>query len=263
MTGAAPRLTRGPRFTRIGPNPNDRAASSMLAAKVGALRHGAKLYRATVDDLDEEKLRRSARSVGRDLDAELETFYEARVGTLLDRLGGDLREPKRDPTLRFMRGDAEKWMAQSAANGSFALTQQHARTVARSGANAAHNAAVLAIARANRDQISGVMALATLDNRTTELCQGRHGGAWDLQTGNPLPWSATMERFPGRPPYHWNCRTTLTPIFAFEEIPQLQEAELDEWFESDDAKESLGAARIAQFQLGFLTRTQLITGERP
>jgi len=241
-------------------NTSDKTASSILAAKVGAIRHGSKLYSGVADLLDEEQLRRSARKVGRQLDSQLETFYDQRVQTLMTRLGRDLREPTRDPSLKFMRGDAEQFMVQSATHESIALTRTHARTVARSGANAAHNAAVLAIARANRDAVEGVMALATLDNRTSELCRERHGGVWDLATGEPLPYSLADELFPGRPPWHHNCRTTLVPVFVGEDVPTIQEESQDEWLDSEDAEESLGEDRVQAWREGRITRTQLITG---
>jgi len=240
---------------------NDETASSILAAKVGAIRHGAKLYRSVGELLDEEQLKRSARKVGRQLDAQLGDFYDQRVKTLMERIGrDDLKEPTRDPSLRFMRGDAEQFMVKSAAHDSVALTRTHARTVARSGANAAHNAAVLAIARANRDAVVGVMALATLDNRTSELCRDRHGGAWDLSTGEPLPYSTVDESFPGRPPWHFNCRTTLTPVFADEDVPTIQEESTDDWLLSEDGRDALGSDRVDAFVEGRMTRTQLILG---
>lgn len=239
---------------------SDRIASRMLATKVGAIRHGTKLFRGVSDDLDEEDLRRSARRVGKKLDGELEEFYDRRVGTIMEQLGrDDLEEPKRDPTLKFMRGDAEQFMWRSAAHGSIAMSRAHARTVARSGAAAAHNAAVLAIARANKNLVQGVMAMATLDNRTTELCTSRHGGAWGLD-GNPLAWSSVGESFPGRPPWHFNCRTTLVPVFFDEDVPSIQEDDMDEWLDSEDAEEALGEERVQAWREGRMTRTQLVTG---
>ena len=40
-----------------------------------------------------------------------------------------------------------------------------------------------------------------------------------MKTGRPLPESTVRTKFPGPPPWHWNCRTTLTPImFSWKEL---------------------------------------------
>jgi len=63
----------------------------------------------------------------------------------------------------------------------------------------------------NADVIKGVQALATLDNRTTQICMSRSGNAWTLD-GKPL--GKTKEDFPGPPPWHWRCRSTLIPLLC-------------------------------------------------
>lgn len=55
-------------------------------------------------------------------------------------------------------------------------------------------------------QLQGV-----LDDKTSAICMARSGFAWDLD-GNPLPETDTNEPFPGPPPYHPNCRSTLVPV---------------------------------------------------
>jgi len=60
----------------------------------------------------------------------------------------------------------------------------------------------------NDDVVHGVEALVVLDNRTTEFCMALSGQQWTLEgepIGDSVPW-------PGYPPYHFNCRTTLIPI---------------------------------------------------
>lgn len=224
-----------------------------------------------------------ARNLGRELggkiQSELELFVERRLDTLTTQFtresGIKLKVPSRLPSIKLLGGSAEKWMEDAAANAAarardvvsndgavaadaFRRLRADAQAVARSGSAAAHNAAVLAIAKANRDAISGVMAVATLDNKTTELCFGRHGSAWNLETGDPLPWSLLRIPFPGRPPWHFNCRTTLSPIFIGEDIPQSELLDQDAWLDTDDARDAFGDEQWSLYQEGRITRSQLI-----
>ena len=53
--------------------------------------------------------------------------------------------------------------------------------------------------KANEDVIKGVRIVATLDDRTTEICMGQDGRVYDIGTG----W---------RPPGHFQCRSTTVPV---------------------------------------------------
>lgn len=64
--------------------------------------------------------------------------------------------------------------------------------------------------RANDDVLTGEEALVTLDNRTSEICMGRSGFAWDFE-GKPLNRQTNIP-FPGPPPWHFNCRTVMVPV---------------------------------------------------
>lgn len=62
----------------------------------------------------------------------------------------------------------------------------------------------------NADLFQGVMWVATLDKRTTQICQTRDGLVWTLDhipKGHSLDWHSG----PGRA--HWNCRSTSIPVF--------------------------------------------------
>lgn len=60
----------------------------------------------------------------------------------------------------------------------------------------------------NSDVTKGSQFLATLDGRTTPICQFHSQLVWDNQN-NPVGHS---EPYPGSPPLHWNCRSTLVPV---------------------------------------------------
>jgi hypothetical protein len=96
-----------------------------------------------------------------------------------------------------------------------------AEALVRSSVQAVANDAHMHTFRANADVIKGVQAVVTFDLRTTQICIARAGAAWNLETGEPLPESTVREPFPGPPPWHWNCRTTLVPItYSFEELAE-------------------------------------------
>ena len=63
----------------------------------------------------------------------------------------------------------------------------------------------------NADIVKGRQALVTLDGRTSPICISRSGHAWDLE-GNPVEGSGATQPYPGPPPWHVNCRTTLIPL---------------------------------------------------
>lgn len=266
----------------------------MLSHAVGTLRLSSSMYRSIEDDLNiaQDALdgtkprsagaiaRRTGRELGRRIEDMLDRFGSSRLNFLVrkirERSGVDIATPTAELNTRFLRGSVEKFMDQAASGAAdraqritklggtpeeaLRVLAQNTRTVIRSGANAAHNAAVIAIARRNKKWISGVMALATLDNHTTELCIGRHGGAWDLESRQPLKFSTVDEDFPGRPPWHFNCRTMLTPVFEGLGDPEIQTEELNRWFDSADAEEAMGADRLLLFRNNIITREQLIEG---
>lgn len=224
--------------------------------------------------------RRAGRRFGEQLQDEITAFGNQRVQTLLsiyrDVSGLDLREPKLRDVQGIVGQSVVKW-AESTAEGAadyaarlqrrgddpaqaLELMRAQLRTTARSGASAAHNAAVLAISRLNGEFIRGVIAVATLDSHITALCSGRHGGKWDVVTGDPLDGSTVDEEFPGRPPWHHNCRTTLVPLFVGEPDPS-PEATGDEWFTSQDASDTFGDDAVEVFKRGFITKDQLIASD--
>lgn len=100
--------------------------------------------------------------------------------------------------------------ARNFQDGIMALTGRQAEALIRTSVQSVANAARHETFKANDDVLGGFQALVTLDNRTSELCMGRSGYAWDLD-GNPLT-PETKESFPGPPPWHFNCRTVLVPV---------------------------------------------------
>ncbi len=108
--------------------------------------------------------------------------------------------------------------------GIMDVTTSQASALVRTSVQAVANEARFETYQANDDVIKGVKALVTLDLRTSTICKARSGSSWYLD-GKPIP--PTTEKFPGPPPWHWSCRTTLTPItYSFEELSGKKKAKV-------------------------------------
>jgi len=97
-------------------------------------------------------------------------------------------------------------------NGIMSKSRREAEALVRTSSQAVQNESRMEAYKANSDIISGVEAVVTFDLRTTDLCIGRSGAIWDLETGKATKESPVQEDFPGPPPWHWNCRTALVPV---------------------------------------------------
>lgn len=150
----------------------------------------------------------------------------------------------------------------------------------------AANDARTALWTANADVVRGVQAVNPLDHRTSDICRARAGGAWELETGREFQSSRVGISFPGPPPWHWRCRTTLVPIFyplsKLERVNQRLRSRLlqltaderarldgkpgagltfDDWLRSIPAaerEEVLGPGRYALWRDGKITSRDLV-----
>jgi hypothetical protein len=103
------------------------------------------------------------------------------------------------------------------AGGIMDTGTRQAEALVRSSVQAVSNAANYETLKRNSDAVRGVQAVVTLDTRTSDICIARSSAVWDLETGNPI--SGTSEKFPGPPPWHWNCRTFLVPyLYSWETL---------------------------------------------
>ncbi len=94
-------------------------------------------------------------------------------------------------------------------DGIMAITTREAEALIRTSLLSVANAARYETYQANDDVLLGQQWLSVLDSRTTQTCMALSGQAWDL---NGRPIGNTKLPFPGFPPIHWNCRSSLTPI---------------------------------------------------
>ena len=114
-----------------------------------------------------------------------------------------------DEKLRLVRGSR----ISGGRDGVVDKTKKGAETVVRTSQQSVTMATRQALFNVNPEYVSGRQAVAVLDSRTSFLCRTRNGWAW---RSNGQPFRGTPIRFPGTPPWHFNCRTTLIPIFKSE-----------------------------------------------
>ena len=128
-----------------------------------------------------------------------------------------------DDMLRIIRGNR----ALQFRDGVMAKSKRGAEMIVRTATDAVTNSARLATYKRNGDTIRGIQANAVLDSRTSVLCRTRNGFAWHMDSGRPF--RGTPIHFPGPPPWHFNCRTTLAPIFkSLEALQSVLDPELNE-----------------------------------
>lgn len=96
-------------------------------------------------------------------------------------------------------------------DGVMRTTRRGAEVVVRTASQSILNDARMEVYQENAGVLEGVQAQVTFDDRTTDICMARSGFAWDFE-GHPLSGTETDEPFPGPPPWHPNCRSTLIPI---------------------------------------------------
>ena len=113
-----------------------------------------------------------------------------------------------DDMVRIIRGNR----ALNFKDGVIFKNKKAAETLIRTATDTVVNASRLATYERNNDSVRGIQVNAILDSRTTILCRTRNGWAWRLTSYRPF--KGTPQKFMGPPPWHFNCRSTLSPIFG-------------------------------------------------
>lgn len=154
--------------------------------------------------------------------------------------------------------------------------RRHAEAQVRTSTLSMANSARQELYERNPSVVKGLQALAVFDTRTSALCRSRSGMSWTLE-GEPLDANIP---FPGHPPWHWNCRTTLVPILkSFEElgiktkgeVPPRMRASMngqvaedmtyDEFFQTltpEEQEEILGPAKLRLYKKGKLSMRDMV-----
>ena len=164
------------------------------------------------------------------------------------------------------------WMQQSGQ------LRRQAETLVRTSVQSQANAARHQFYERNQNVVRGMQALVTLDVRTSGLCRSRSGMAWDFE-GNPLN-EITTQPWPGPPPWHYGCRTTLIAVLKeFSElnpsdkrkVPVGMQASMDgqvagdltydDWFQGlteEQQIEVLGPAKHRLYKKNKLTMRDMV-----
>ena len=100
--------------------------------------------------------------------------------------------------------------AASFKDGIMNISTRHAETLARTSVQTVTNAARLDMMERHPEVIEGIVWGATLDGRTTVICQSLDGNKWSLPDYKPIDHD---QPFPG-PTAHWNCRSNQYPVLA-------------------------------------------------
>jgi len=99
-------------------------------------------------------------------------------------------------------------------DGILATTRREAETIARTAVNHTSNAARSEVWDANQDIIWGLRWTATLDGRTSPICQARDG-AIAVNPGREIPpGTDLLDPQDARPPGHRNCRSLMVAMLA-------------------------------------------------
>ncbi|WP_043346159.1 minor capsid protein [Methylobacterium sp. B1] len=100
-----------------------------------------------------------------------------------------------DQIVRRVRGT----QALGYKDGVLEIARRDAEAVVRTAVTHIASGASEAVYQRNADLISGVRWVSVLDSRTTPVCRARDGKVYEPGQGP-------------RPPAHWNCRSTTTPV---------------------------------------------------
>lgn len=195
-------------------------------------------------------------------------FEGAILKDYYDRLPETIMEPvKRTLAQGFAEGRTTPQLIRElrgtrAAQYTDGILQQPRRSIEKLVRTAVNHTATTAreeVYKFNEDIIGGVRWVSTLDMRTSEICMGLDGQVFDPGVGP-------------RPPAHWNCRSTTTPItkswkelgFNIDELPPGTRASMDgqvpatetyqTWLEKQPKEiqdEALGPERAALFRDGM------------
>jgi SPP1 gp7 family putative phage head morphogenesis protein len=201
-----------------------------------------------------------------------------------ERLGGDTAQRFADEVRKGMvAGETNAEIvrrvrgtkANAYKDGVMEIPRNSAQRVVRTAVQTVANTAQVETYKANADVIQSLVHVSTLDSRTSDICVARDGLEFTLDgapVGHKVP-------FLNGPPYHWNCRSVMTPRLKswramgidLPEIPAGTRAStdgqlpasmsFDDWLKSkgeDFQDKLLGKGKAALWRDGKITRAELL-----
>jgi hypothetical protein len=149
------------------------------------------------------------------------------VGDLVRRVRGTATGKRTTVTIKGRRQTFPEFKG-----GIMSVATRNAEALVLTSVHSVSNDVLQQTYEGNDDIAKGLQAIATLDLRTTDICRARDRHAWYIEDYKPIP--PTKEPWPGRPGYHWKCRTAMgVVLWSWEEL-------------AERAKSSKNARRIAR-----------------
>lgn len=141
------------------------------------------------------------------------------------------------------------------AGGIMDTTTRNAAALVRTAVNEISNRAAYESYAANSDVTQQFEYVATLDDRTTELCAGLDGQVFRYDDPRaPVP------------PMHWNCRSTIVPVINYAGLGATAPKEeprqtWGDWFKEQSVAtqaDILGPSRAAMVRSGSVSVAELV-----
>ena len=148
-------------------------------------------------------------------------WWDEQKASTKKRLGKQMADASQAVQAGLVKGESIGELARRVRGtvlkpGVMQVSRREATALVRTSVMQVAQESRMGMYKANADLVKGVEAVATLDTRTTFECMNYDGKKWDLE-GKSLDGSGVA--FPGNPPYHWQCRTTLmTLLKSFDEL---------------------------------------------
>ena len=140
----------------------------------------------------------------------------------------------------------------------FPYMRRRIEPVVKTTVAAITNRVKLWVYQLNPGLVPAIEWTAIIDNRTSAICRGLDGSRWTTADkkpiGNSRPW-------PGPPPAHWRCRSTLTPTKA--NAPP-NDQRYDTWLRGQPPgvqMEVLGRTRYDMWRDGRITSVKDLTDQ--
>lgn len=156
-------------------------------------------------------------------------------------------------------------------NGTFAANYRSAELLVRTSLHSVANQARVETFENNSDIIRAIEWVATLDARTTRICQSLDGLTWDVITKKPIGHN---KAYPGSSA-HWGCRSAQVPVIkkynnSMKDLPAGTRASMDgqvsaklnyeDWLKTKPKafqKEVLGTKRLELWKDGKIDFSDL------
>lgn len=231
-----------------------------VAVDVASGRVGVNMLKAIIDSRPFEGFLLSEWASAQEASIVRRVHRQVQLGMVLGEPLGDI--------IRRVRGKAVR--GGGFAGGVLEATTRETEALTRTAVNFIANQAHLTTYTQNADILKALEVTATLDGRTTPICIALDRRRTD--PANPDPGLV--------PPFHFRCRTVLTPVVDWEGLgieapPEGERASADgpvsgdwtyeDWFRTQseaEQNEILGPGRADLFRRGKLDLRRLITDDK-